>query len=302
MSAWSLVLLPTAWLGATLVLSELRWFARRRPADRLRPYVAGGWSRDPHPGLLSVGSFREVLGPLASSVGEHLSRAFGVHEPLSTRLRRYHGPSDPTAVRVRQLGWAGAGLLAGTMLAAITGAPPALTALFVLGAPLLGFLVVEQQVSARSQQWQRRLFLELPIVSEQIGMLLSAGFSLSGALDRIASRGSGACARDLDRVRRRMRQGLSETEALREWADLAQVPAVTRFVGVLTLNRETSDLGRLIAEEARAIRREVHRELIAQLDRRAQQVWVPVTVATLVPGTLLLAVPFLQAMQVFTDR
>ena len=180
--------------------------------------------------------------------------------------------------------------------------PRIIPAIGVLGAPLLGFLVVEQQVSARSQQWQRRLFLELPIVSEQIGMLLSAGFSLSGALDRIASRGSGACARDLDRVRRRMRQGLSDTEALREWADLAQVPAVTRFVGVLTLNRETSDLGRLIAEEARAIRREAHRELIAQLDRRAQQVWVPVTVATLVPGTLLLAVPFLQAMQVFTDR
>ena len=76
---------------------------------------------------------------------------------------------------------------------------------------------------------------------------------------------------------------------------------VSRLVGVLTLNRETGDLGRLIAEEARTIRREAHRELLAQLERRAQQVWVPVTLATLLPGTLLLAVPFLQAMQVFTD-
>ena len=31
----------------------------------------------------------------------------------------------------------------------------------------------------------------------------------------------------------RIRQGVSEAEALREWADLANVPSVTRLVGVL---------------------------------------------------------------------
>ena len=159
--------------------------------------------------------------------------------------------------------------------------------------------LVEQQVITASTRWQRRLFLELPVVSEQIGMLLSAGYSLGGALERISRRGSGACARDLQRVGRRIRQGLSEAEALEEWAELADVPALHRLVGVLSLNRDTGDLGRLIAEEARAVRREVHRQLITQIDRRAQQVWIPVTVATLVPGTLFLAVPFLQAMRLF---
>ena len=174
-----------------------------------------------------------------------------------------------------------------------------LGALAVVGAPLLAFLVIEQQVITASTRWQRRLFLELPVVSEQIGMLLSAGYSLGGALERISRRGSGACARDLQRVGRRIRQGLSEAEALEEWAELADVPALHRLVGVLSLNRDTGDLGRLIAEEARAVRREVHRQLITQIDRRAQQVWIPVTVATLVPGTLFLAVPFLQAMRLF---
>ena len=137
------------------------------------------------------------------------------------------------------------------------------------------------------------------MVSEQIGMLLGAGFSLGATLDRIATRGRGACAQDLARVGRRVRQGLSETEALREWAELADVPAVHRLVGVLALERDTGDLGHLIGEEARSVRREVQRELITQIDRRAQQVWIPVTVATLVPGTIFLAVPFLQAMRLF---
>lgn len=302
MNAWIVAVFALGWSGLALLLSEVRWFARRPLADRLRPYVAGGWRRDRRVGAFSVSSFREVIGPLASTLGEHVSRAFGVHEPLATRLDRFHCALDPTAIRVRQLTWSAVGLLVGSAVAGIAGVPAVIGILLVVGAPLLGFLLVEQQVASQSHRWQRRLFLELPIVSEQVGMLLSAGFSLGGALDRISARGHGACATDLARVGRRVRQGLSESEALREWAELAQVPAVTRFVGVLTLNRETGDLGRLIAEESRSIRREAHRELLAQLDRRAQQVWVPVTLATLLPGTLLLAVPFLQAMRVFTDQ
>jgi Flp pilus assembly protein TadB len=170
------------------------------------------------------------------------------------------------------------------------------------GAPLLAFLILEQQISSASKRWQRSLFLELPVVSEQIGLLLSAGYSLSGALARVAQRSNGACARDLRRVISRVRQGLSETEALREWAALADVDAVDRLVHVLALNREASDLGRLISEEARAIRRDVHRELIERIEKRGQQVWIPVTVATLLPGVIFLAVPFTQALSLFSGN
>jgi len=249
--------------------------------------------------VLSVGTFREVVRPLATAVGDLVGQVFGVRDDLPTRLARIHSPLDAAALRVRQLGWAGGVFVAAAALVLLAGPPTVLGALAVVGAPLLAFLVIEQQVITASTRWQRRLFLELPVVSEQIGMLLSAGYSLGGALERISRRGSGACARDLQRVGRRIRQGLSEAEALEEWAELADVPALHRLVGVLSLNRDTGDLGRLIAEEARAVRREVHRQLITQIDRRAQQVWIPVTVATLVPGTLFLAVPFLQAMRLF---
>ena len=78
------------------------------------------------------------------------------------------------------------------------------------------------------------------------------------------------------------------------------MPAVERLVSVLALDRDTGDLAGLIAEEARALRHEAHRELIATIERRAQQVWIPVTVATLVPGTIFLAVPFLDALRAYS--
>jgi Flp pilus assembly protein TadB len=170
----------------------------------------------------------------------------------------------------------------------------------VLSAPLLTFLVIEQGVAAASSARQRRLFLELPVLAEQLAMLLSAGYSLGAALSRLATRGTGACAEDLRRVVGRLRQGLSESEAVREWADIAGVPALDRLVPVMALNREASDLGRLLADEARSIRRDVQRELVETMERRAQSVWIPVTVATLVPGVIFLAIPFLEALRLFS--
>jgi Flp pilus assembly protein TadB len=287
------------WVGATLLLSTHRWFARRPLTERLRPYSPGGMALASRGGLLSIESFREVVGPLSSRLGEHLSRVLGVHEDLATRLARIHSPYDVTAVRVRQLGWAiGAFGIAGLLTLALQ-TPAAIALLFLLGAPLFAFLVVEQSVSRASQRWQRHVLLELPVVSEQIGMLLSAGYSLGAAIDRVGTRSAGCCAQDLRVVRSRIQQGLGETEALQEWADRSGVDAVERLVQILALNRQASDLGRLISQEARAIRRDVQRDLVERIERREQQVWIPVTVATLLPGVIFLAVPFIEAMRLF---
>lgn len=288
------------WVGTTLLLSTTRWFARRPLTERLRPYTPGGLAPGTGGGLLSVESFREVIAPVSRNVGEQVARLFGVSEDLSVRLARIHSPLDVTAFRVRQLGWVVAAFGLGALGSVAVGLPVPVGVLLTFGAPLLAFLVLEQQISSASKRWQRNLFLELPVVSEQIGLLLSAGFSLSGALARVAQRSNGACAQDISRVISRIRQGLSETDALREWAALADVDGVDRLVHVLALNREASDLGRLISEEARAIRRDVHRELIERIERRGQQVWIPVTVATLIPGVIFLAVPFTQALTLFS--
>jgi tight adherence protein C len=288
------------WLGCTLVLSELRWFARRPLADRLREYTPSAAPAAARAGLLSFESFRDVVGPISRGLGERISRVFGVSEELSVRLARVHSPYDVTAFRIRQLGASVAALVAVGAIALGLQPPVLVSLLLLFGAPLLAFLVLEQQVSAASAAWQRRVFLELPVVSEQLAMLMSSGYSLGSALNRLAQRGQGACAEDLRRVTGRIRQGLSEIEALREWAALVRVDALDRLVPVLALNREAADLGRLISEEARAIRKDVQRELVETMERRSQSVWIPVTVATLIPGVILLAIPFTQALKLFT--
>ena len=288
-----------AWTGATLLLSRLRWFARQPLVERLRPYATAAAGPGAASGLLSVASFRDVVAPLASHVGGRVATMLGVHEDVVTRLARIHSPLDASAFRVRQLGYAAVGFGAGLLLAVAVGIP-AIGGLCIVGLPLLGFLIPEQRLASQSERWQQRLLLELPVVAEQLGMLLSAGYSLGGALNRLAARGKGCCGRDLQRVCGRQRQGVSEMDALREWTALARVDALDRLVSVLALNREAGDLGRLIAEEARSIRRDVHRRLVETIERRGQQVWVPVTVATLVPGVIFIAIPFLEAMRLFT--
>lgn len=284
------------WVGLTLLLHEFRWFSRPSLGERLAPYVPGAMGTARRVGLLSAESFREAIGPFARTIGERTSRIFGISEDLERRLTRVHSQLDVTAFRVRQVGWGLAGLGIGTLLGVAVRPSVPIALLFSLGGALLAFLVLEQQVAGASDRWKRSLYLELPVVAEQIGMLLGSGYSLGAAIERVSRRGHGAAAQDLRRVQRRARQGVDESTALREWADLADVEAVERLVSVLALDREATDLGRLIAEEARTIRRDVQRELIETMEKRGQQVWIPVTVATLVPGVIFIAIPFTQAL------
>ena len=287
------------WVGAALALSTMRWFARAPLAERLRPFGADPRAAARRPGLLSVESFRDVLRPAAAALGELLGRLVGT-EDLATRLARVHSPLDPAAFRVRQVGRSSVGLLVGIATAVVLRLPTPFAALVVLGLPALVFLLAERSLQQANAVRQQRLSTELPVIAEQLAMLLASGWSTGGALQRIAARGTGVAADDLAVVTGRIRQGLSEADALAEWRDLADVPAVDRLVAVLALQRATTDLGRLLADESRAIRQDHHRLLIEQLDTRAQQVWIPVTVATLIPGAIFLSIPFIEALRLFT--
>lgn len=285
-------------VGLALVLSEIRWFRHRSLAHRLTPYIPGRALR-PRSELLSVESFGELLRPLAQTVGGLTAGLFGVSEELPRRLRRVHWDIDAAGFRLRQMGWAVAAVV-GALIASIALEPPGpIVALAVLGAPILAFLIVEQQLANASDAWKARVFQELPVVSEQIAMLLGSGYSLGASLARVAERGSGAIAADLERVRGRIRQGASEHDALREWAEVVDVDAVRRLVSILSLDRDAGDLGSMVATEARATRAEGHRALMESIERKNQQVWIPVTVATLVPGVILMAVPFFDALRGF---
>jgi hypothetical protein len=286
--------------GVALLLAETRWARRDALAERLRPHAPA--RRGHVVGSSDIAwSFRASLGPMATDLGARLIRALGVHDDLEVRLARIHSESDATSFRLRQLGQGVLGLGLAASLVVVALPPPVVAVVIVVGAPLLALLAEEQRLCSASARWQRRVRLEIPVVTEQLGLLLGAGYSVPGALNRLALRSDGACARDLTRVCGRLRQGAPTAQALREWAAIAGVPQVDRLVTVLLMADGASDLGPLISSEARSSRQDLHRDLVARVERSAQQVWIPVTVAALVPGVIVIGVPFLHAVGRFAS-
>jgi tight adherence protein C len=289
-----------AWLGLALLFANVSFFQQPSLADRLRAYTPGASNRRSR--VVDARSIRDVIGPLSSMVGARIASVFGVSEEARIRLLRVHATESATEFRVRQFAWTVGVFVVLAGISASIGLPLAMVALLVIALPLLTFLIIEQQLAVRSERWQRRVALELPVMAEQLAMLLTAGFSLGAALGRLTAKSNGMMSRDLQRVLLRIRQGVSETDAIGEWAKLAKVPSVDRLASVLRLNGETSDLGRLVAEEARQAREDSHRELLEIVGKKDQLVWVPVTVAALLPGCIFLAVPFFSALSFFSNN
>lgn len=292
MNAVQVLLLIVACAGLSLVLTDLRWFRQRGLSGRLRPYGPPG---RPTPGATDP-SPKALLTALGGQVIERITRMLGVRDHLAVRLARTDLGITPSDFRSRQMLHFVVGLAGGGLAALWLQPPPVVAILLVAGVPLLAVLADEQRLSGRIARRKDRLQLELPVVAEQLGIFVDSGASLPSAIARVGQRGRGVAAADLRRVAQRIRRGTSESTALREWADRVDLDAVRRLASVLSMHREATDLGRLISEEARSIRAESHRDLVERIERRGQLVWIPVTVATLVPGLLFLAVPFFSAL------
>lgn len=216
---------------------------------------------------------------------------------LASRLSGAGLAQSPSGFRTRQFSGALGAFAVGAVALSLAGAGPVLAmggALAAAGATCGAF---EHRLRAQGTSRRSHITEELPIVAEQIGMLLASGMSLTGALRAAAQRGEGICAAELGRVTARVSSGVSVEVALSEWADAAGSAEVRRFVGVLTLYSDATDIAALVSDEARSARMEAHRRLIERIERRNEQVWIPVTVAALVPGAVLLAIPFSDALR-----
>lgn len=288
------------WAGSALLLSQLRRVGGESLTERLGPFNPGSTGRQ-RVDAERHRSLAAVLAPLAGQVGDRISTLFGVVTSADERLRRIHSGESARRFRARQMGVTLLALVTAAVAAGAVAPSPSIGVLVVLGMPLLVFLVIEQGLERRAKRWAATTDLELPVVEEQMAMLLSAGFSLSSVLARISVRGGGCVAQDLRRALNRVAQGSTQAQALGEWAELSGSEGVKRLVRLLSLHSDSADLARLVSAEARQVRRDLHTRTLARLDRRSEQVWIPVTVAALVPGTILLAVPFLDALRIFAN-
>lgn len=216
---------------------------------------------------------------------------------LASRLSAAGLARTPSGFRARQIGGAAGAFVACTAVLALAGTRPVLAVAGALAAAGATYGIFEHRLSMQGSSRRAHITEELPIVAEHISMLLASGMSLTGALRAAAQRGEGICTAELEGVTARVSGGSSVEVALAEWADAAGSAEVRRFVGVLTLHSDATDIAALVYDEARTARMEAHRRLIERIERRNEQVWIPVTVAALVPGAVLLAIPFSDALR-----
>lgn len=296
-AASSFLALAAMWVGLVIVLDHAPWFRRRSLAGRIAPFLPG-WRPDLGESRSSAAS--QVLGPVLVRALDLVRRRIGTNAELRMRLLRAGRDETASTFRTRQVGHALAGACAGGVVAIASGASSVAACIWV-AAPAVGWVWIdEQQLNRAIARRHQRLRLELPVVAEQLGILVTAGYSLPAAMQRLADRGHGLAAEDLRRVSRRLRHGLTDTAALSEWEERSGLDTVGRLGRVLAMHRDAGDLGSLISAEARAMRADTHRQLVETIERRSQLVWIPVTVATLVPGLLLLGIPFISALRQVT--
>lgn len=281
-------------LGSTLVLADRPWFRRQSDIVRLGPYLPS--NRTSVVARRSQMGMKETIGPTLDWLGTRLNQAMGIVTDLPLRLQRAGVATDPYDFRLRQMASGVLALLVSAVIWIVTPISTILGITILIAGPMVVVLAMEQWLNHRIEERSERLRTELPVMMEQLGMLVSAGFSLTSAIAHIATRGSGVVADDFRAITREVRRGVPPDECFDTWARTSGLPVVEKVVGVLALNSEASDLGSLISAEARSIRASAHRDLLEAIEKRSQLVWIPVTVATLVPGLIFLAVPFYAAM------
>jgi len=212
------------------------------------------------------------------------------------RLERAGSAVPPRHLAIVMLVTGGAGLLAGLLLSSATTSAP-----LRLGVPLVGLalggLAPLGLLEQRAERRQAARADAFPLLVEHLAMLAGHGFAMNEAFDRLERRWRhSAIGDDLAGLCRRLAQGVDPAVAVADWAAANRFPPGRRLADALRATATSSDCERVLWQLGRAER---ERNLVALIHRfqvREQQVWIPVTVAALVPGMLLLVLPFARAL------
>lgn len=286
----SQVLLSLAILaGWALLLGSLPPLRRPSLLQRLERRL-DGLGADPD-SVAGSGGRRD--GRRDAPVKSHLERADHL---LRQRLERSGWTTTPRQLLGEVLASTGAGLLLGILLSSTTASAPLRLALPLVGAAigaLAPFALLEQRASLRQAERSDAF----PLLLEQLAMLAGHGFAIPEGFWRLERRWRGTTVgTDLGAICRRIAQGAEPDVAVADWAAAHRFPPGERLADALAASATSSDCERVLWQLSRAERERTLTELVHRFQVREQQVWVPVAVAALVPGMLLLVLPFARAL------
>ena len=287
----------TAGGGAVLAVSRLPLLRRPTIEDRVEPYLRDSTrpsrllvesrARTPFPTL------ERVLAPVVADAAAVLDRWVGGSASVRRRLDQLGKVQIIEDFRTEQLLWGGLGLAAGLGAALIVeargSANPVALLMVVLAFGVGGVLLRDRALTRQVRDREQRMLLEFPTIAELLALSVAAGEGASGALERVASRSSGALADELGRALADTRAGAPLLVALERLAERTSLPDLRRFVdGIVIAVERGTPLVDVLRAQAVDVREAGRRRLIETGGRREIAMMVPV-VFMLLPLTVVFA-------------
>jgi tight adherence protein C len=283
--------------GLAAIVSCAPAFRRARLAERLQPYLGALGPR--RSSLLAdraprAGTVLDVLAPTIEDLGGRLHRVLGDHGDLSERLGAADVECTPARFRAQQVTGALAGFVAGVALSVIVAAAGrAFSPVAALGAgvafAVAGAMWRDRSLTRAVARRRASMTAEFPTFVDMVCLAVTAGESLRGALDLVASSGSGSLAREMRAVLRDARTGVGFVDALEVRARRLGLAPLERFVAAIAASQER---GIPLAESLRAmafdVREAEKRVVIEAAGRKQVSMLVPV-VALILPVAIAFA-------------
>ena len=299
MSAFrAIIVVGVGLLGVTVLISCLPRFRRPSLVARLAPYLGALGPR--RSSLLSiVGTPRRgaaaAFQPVLEDLGARLQRLFGDDgRDLPARLAAAGSDLTPSGFRAEQATWGVGGFIGGVVLTlglAASGRTisPVAALLVAVAFGAIGIVGRDRSLTRAIDARRDRARSEFPTVVDMVCLAVTAGESLRGALELVATAGSGPLAYEIRAALRISRGGVPLADALEGRAKQLGLPPFDRFVGAVVAAQERGmPLGEALRAMAFDVRESEKRDVIEAAGRKQVSMLVPV-VGLILPVAILFA-------------
>ena len=148
-------------------------------------------------------------------------------------------------------------------------------------------LIERSLIDHRKKRRSEKLESSVIALLEQIYLMVINGSSLQSSLTSAEGVGN----RDIANLQNLVKSGLDLETAAEFWIGEFDHPAKRRLTDLLLARTTTSETLALMAGLVQQLRSEQRFSIISTIERRNQLVWIPVTIAVLVPGMIFIAIP-----------
>lgn len=159
-------------------------------------------------------------------------------------------------------------------------------------------LVLADVTNKIKNELRQRVEIEanLPLEIEKLALYLGSGLSLNSSFYRLSKTSSEQTRPLFTFMAQGLQSGISLNDVLEGCYQRFPTESVRRITNLLAGGASGGDLVRVTREEAANQRSSRHLGALAKMEKVTQSVWIPITVAALLPGIAIVFIPFFSVL------